>query len=81
MDPKQIHDMARTFGIPYIVASAKTREGVDEAFHMLVREIRKHRKDHQMENKNIRDFALQSCLWGRYFSILISDDFKMVPSN
>uniref|UniRef100_A0A914E312 small monomeric GTPase n=1 Tax=Acrobeloides nanus TaxID=290746 RepID=A0A914E312_9BILA len=53
MDPKQIHDMARTFGIPYIVTSAKTREGVDEAFHSLVREIRKHRVN-QKQPKNAR---------------------------
>lgn len=48
---KQIQEMVRTFGIPYIVTSAKTRFGVDEAFHTLVREIRKQRRAHSKEGK------------------------------
>ncbi|KER30445.1 hypothetical protein T265_13175, partial [Opisthorchis viverrini] len=33
--------LARSFNIPYVETSAKTRQGVDEAFYTLVREIRK----------------------------------------
>ena len=32
---------AKEFDIPYIETSAKTRQGVDDAFYTLVREIRK----------------------------------------
>ncbi|KAI6180822.1 (pine wood nematode) hypothetical protein [Aphelenchoides besseyi] len=48
MDQRQIDELARSFGIPYEETSAKTRVGVDNAFHALVREIRKH-KDKQKE--------------------------------
>lgn len=46
MDQRSVEDLARSFGIPYKQTSAKTRDGVDDAFHALVREIRKH-KEHQ----------------------------------
>ena len=31
---------AKEFGIPYVETSAKTRQGVDDAFYTLVREIK-----------------------------------------
>jgi GTPase KRas protein len=34
-------ELAANFSIPFIETSAKTRQGVDEAFYTLVREIRK----------------------------------------
>lgn len=34
-------ELAASFSIPFIETSAKTRQGVDEAFYTLVREIRK----------------------------------------
>ncbi|THD27805.1 Ras protein let-60 [Fasciola hepatica] len=34
--------LANSYGIPYVETSAKTRQGVDEAFYTLVREIRKY---------------------------------------
>ena len=34
-------ELAANFGIPFIETSAKTRQGVDEAFYTLVREIKK----------------------------------------
>ena len=34
-------ELAGTYQIPFIETSAKTRQGVDEAFYTLVREIRK----------------------------------------
>ena len=34
-------ELAATYQIPFIETSAKTRQGVDEAFYTLVREIRK----------------------------------------
>ncbi|TGZ71335.1 hypothetical protein CRM22_002705 [Opisthorchis felineus] len=41
--------LARSFNIPYVETSAKTRQGVDEAFYTLVREIRKYRRNHQKD--------------------------------
>ncbi|GIY45095.1 ras-like protein [Caerostris extrusa] len=37
-------ELARSYGIPFIETSAKTRMGVDDAFYTLVREIRKDRE-------------------------------------
>lgn len=34
-------DVARSYGVPFVETSAKTRQGVDDAFYTLVREIRK----------------------------------------
>ena len=47
--PSQVHyekakSLAEFHGCPLLVTSAKTREGVIDAFHTLVREIRKWRK-------------------------------------
>uniref|UniRef100_A0A1I8HV08 C2H2-type domain-containing protein n=1 Tax=Macrostomum lignano TaxID=282301 RepID=A0A1I8HV08_9PLAT len=36
--------LADEFGIPYVETSAKTRQGVDDAFYTLVREIRKFKE-------------------------------------
>jgi GTPase KRas protein len=37
-------ELARSCGIPYIEASAKTRTNIEECFYAIVREIRKYRK-------------------------------------
>ncbi|KAJ1178789.1 hypothetical protein NDU88_004031 [Pleurodeles waltl] len=39
VETRQAHDLARSYGIPYIETSAKTRQGVEDAFYTLVREI------------------------------------------
>lgn len=44
MDQRQVSDLARLFNLNYMETSAKTRVGVDDAFHALVREIRKHKE-------------------------------------
>ncbi len=41
VDTAQAKDVAKSYGIPFIETSAKTRMGVDDAFYTLVREIRK----------------------------------------
>lgn len=41
IDVKAASDLAKQYGVPFIETSAKTRQGVDEAFYTLVREIRK----------------------------------------
>ena len=48
MNPQVHYEKAKSLaefhGCPLLVTSAKTREGVIDAFHTLVREIRKWRK-------------------------------------
>lgn len=41
VDRKQATDVGKSYGIPFVETSAKTRMGVDDAFYTLVREIRK----------------------------------------
>lgn len=36
--------VARSYGVPFVETSAKTRMGVDDAFYTLVREIRKDKE-------------------------------------
>ena len=42
VETKEGKALADSYGIPYIETSAKTRQGVDDAFYTLVREIRKY---------------------------------------
>ena len=44
MNYEKAKSLAEFHGCPLLVTSAKTREGVIDAFHTLVREIRKWRK-------------------------------------
>ncbi|XP_052569660.1 GTPase HRas-like [Peromyscus californicus insignis] len=39
----QAQDLARSYGIPYIETSARTRQSVEDAFYTLVHEIRQHK--------------------------------------
>jgi len=41
VSPQEGADRARSFGCPFLETSAKLRTNVDEAFHELVREVRK----------------------------------------
>ncbi|OMJ19944.1 Ras-like protein 1 [Smittium culicis] len=45
-------DMAKNFGCPFLETSAKTRTNVDEAFFVLVREIRRYNKVNNSGNAN-----------------------------
>ncbi len=42
--------VAKSYGIPFIETSAKTRMGVDDAFYTLVREIRKDVSSHRVSS-------------------------------
>ena len=42
VESKQGKSLSDSYNIPYIETSAKTRQGVDDAFYTLVREIRKY---------------------------------------
>lgn len=41
VEGKQAKQVSDSYNIPYVETSAKTRQGVDDAFYTLVREIRK----------------------------------------
>ncbi|XP_063956832.1 GTPase KRas-like [Lytechinus pictus] len=51
VNTKQGMTLAKSYGIPYIETSAKTRQGVDDAFYTLVREIRKDKDRKNASNK------------------------------
>ncbi|KAG7473819.1 hypothetical protein MATL_G00099830 [Megalops atlanticus] len=58
VDTRQAQDLARSYGIPYIETSAKTRQGVEDAFYTLVREIRQHK----LRKLNPPDESGQDCM-------------------
>jgi hypothetical protein len=43
--PPEGKELAKTFGCKFLETSAKNKINVDEAFHDLVREIRRHSRD------------------------------------
>ncbi|XP_057350673.1 GTPase HRas-like [Manis pentadactyla] len=43
VESQQAQYLARSYGIPYIETSAKTHQGVEDAFYTLVREIQQHK--------------------------------------
>ncbi|KAE8607372.1 hypothetical protein XENTR_v10011154 [Xenopus tropicalis] len=58
VETRQAQDLARSYGIPYIETSAKTRQGVEDAFYTLVREIRQHK----LRKLNPPDESEKGCL-------------------
>ncbi|MBN3289481.1 RASK GTPase, partial [Polypterus senegalus] len=44
VETKPAQELAKSYGIPFVETSAKTRQGVEDAFYTLVREIRKHKE-------------------------------------
>ncbi|XP_074124266.1 ras-like protein [Sminthopsis crassicaudata] len=42
-------EMARSLGVPYVETSAKTRQGVEQAFHELLHEIRRMRDEEELK--------------------------------
>ncbi len=42
VDLKDAENIAKEYNIPFVQTSAKTRQGVEDAFYILVREIRKY---------------------------------------
>ncbi|CAG9790764.1 unnamed protein product [Diatraea saccharalis] len=47
----QAREVARSYGVPFVETSAKTRMGVDDAFYTLVREIRKDKDSRGKRNR------------------------------
>jgi len=54
VSPKEAQDLARSFGAPFMMTSAKTRLSVDETFFELVREIRKDLKSRNVGQQRRR---------------------------
>lgn len=61
VDVKQASELAKSYGVPFVETSAKTRMGVDEAFYTLVREIRKDREVKSREKKRNRSKIKRRC--------------------
>lgn len=61
VDTKQAQELARSYGIPFIETSAKTRQGVDDAFYTLVREIRKHKEKMSKDGKKKKKKSRTRC--------------------
>jgi GTPase KRas protein len=61
MDMRYLIDAGKSFGVPFIETSAKTRMGVDDAFYTLVREIRKHKERVAKEKKGKKRKSGKRC--------------------
>jgi len=60
VDQKQARGLAEDYGIPYVETSAKTRQGVDDAFYTLVREIRIY-KDRKGKDRRQKPSKMKCC--------------------
>lgn len=54
VDPRAVKELTQNYNIPFVETSAKTRMGVDHAFHALVREIRRDRINRGRDKKKGR---------------------------
>ncbi|XP_051818796.1 ras-like protein [Antechinus flavipes] len=50
VDPTRGQEVARRFGVPYVETSAKTGQGVEQAFHELIGEIRRMRAEKELKS-------------------------------
>ncbi|KAL0623351.1 GTPase NRas [Plecturocebus cupreus] len=58
VDRKQAHKLAKSYGIPFPETSAKTRQGVEDAFYTLRRELHQN----QTKSLNSSDDGTQGCM-------------------
>ena len=61
VETKQGKNLADSYFIPYVETSAKTRQGVDDAFYTLVREIRKYVSDISLLYSRFKFWVLCMC--------------------
>ncbi|KAK0151802.1 GTPase HRas [Merluccius polli] len=52
VETRQAQELARSYGVPFVETSAKTRQGVEEAFYSLVREIRRYKETNRSNKKS-----------------------------
>ncbi|XP_027289566.1 GTPase KRas-like [Cricetulus griseus] len=62
VDTNQAQDLAGSYGIPFIETSAKTRQGVDDAFYTLVREIQNHKEKMSKDGKKKKKKSKTKCI-------------------
>ncbi|NP_001279499.1 GTPase HRas-like [Callorhinchus milii] len=62
VDTKQAQELAKSYGIPFIETSAKTRQGVEDAFYTLVREIRKYKEKISKNGKKKKKPSKKKCI-------------------
>lgn len=63
VDMKNVEEIAQCYGIPFMETSAKTQLGIDEAFHALVREIRKFfQKENVIQGKKRQKNRKSKCI-------------------
>ncbi|KAM6914104.1 GTPase KRas isoform 2-T3 [Lycodopsis pacificus] len=60
VESRQAQELARSYGVPFVETSAKTRQGVEEAFYSLVREIRKYKTNRS--NKKSKKKTQRRCI-------------------
>uniref|UniRef100_A0A9R1SEF7 small monomeric GTPase n=2 Tax=Cyprinus carpio TaxID=7962 RepID=A0A9R1SEF7_CYPCA len=60
VETRQAQELARSYGVPFVETSAKTRQGVEEAFYSLVREIRRY-KETNRSNKKSKKHTQRRC--------------------
>ncbi|MEQ2262622.1 hypothetical protein XENORESO_017528, partial [Xenotaenia resolanae] len=67
VDTRQAQELARSYSIPYIETSAKTRQGVEDAFYTLVREIRQHKlrklNPPDESGQDYQTYNIPICVW------------------
>uniref|UniRef100_A0AAQ4RPE8 Zgc:55558 n=1 Tax=Gasterosteus aculeatus aculeatus TaxID=481459 RepID=A0AAQ4RPE8_GASAC len=61
VESRQAQELARSYGVPFVETSAKTRQGVEEAFYSLVREIRRY-KETNRSNKKSKKNTRRRCI-------------------
>jgi len=62
VDMKQAAEQAKSYCIPFIETSAKTRMGVDDAFYTLVREIRKDKEQKGKQKRKNKGNKKRRCI-------------------
>ena len=58
---EQATEFAKSLNVPFIETSAKTRLGVDNAFHTLVSEIRKDKMQHSKKPSKLNCHNEKCC--------------------
>ncbi|KAF7221188.1 GTPase KRas [Nothobranchius furzeri] len=52
VETRLAQELARSYSVPFVETSAKTRQGVEEAFYSLVREIRRYKESKRSSKKS-----------------------------
>ena len=61
VDLRDAQKIADEYGIPFIQTSAKTRQGVEDGFYTLVREIRKYKEKMRKNKKDKKKRNKKKC--------------------